>query len=125
MKRFVAVAALTLLVSSAAFAAAPQEMMMEPEMVKGVVIDTACYAAGKHGPEEVGCTKMCLNMGVPASFLTESGEVLILLPPADEGDMTAFKSLKSYAAAEVTITGMVLERDGLKAMMVMKVEAAS
>jgi len=123
MKRFVAAAALTLLVSSAALAAAPQDMMMEPVTVKGTVIDTACYAAGKHGPEEAGCTKMCLNMGVPASFLTEGGDVLILLPPADEGKMDAFKSLKSHAAQEVAITGMVMERDGLRAMMVMKVES--
>ncbi len=122
MKRFVAAVALTLLVSSAAFAVAPQEMM-EPVTVKGVVIDTACYAAGKHGPEEAGCTKMCLNMGVPASFLTEGGEVLVLLPPADAGEMDAFKSLKAHAAQEVSITGMVMERDGLKAMMVMMVEA--
>jgi len=123
MRRFVAAAALTMLVTLAAFAATPQ--MMEPKTINGTVIDTACYAAGKHGPEEAGCTKMCLNMGVPASFLTDSGEVLVLLPPADEGQMEAFKSLKSHAAQEVAITGMVLERDGLKAMMVMKVESSS
>ncbi len=122
MKRFVAAAALTILVASAAFAATPQEMM-EPTTINGTVIDTACYAAGKHGPEEEGCTKMCLNMGVPASFLTESGEVLVLLPPADAGEMDAFKSLKGHAAQEVAITGMVMDRDGLKAMTVMKVEA--
>ena len=123
MRRFVAAVALTLLVSSAALAATPQ--MMEPQTIRGTVIDTACYAAGKHGPEEAGCTKMCLNMGVPASFLTESGEVLVLLPPADEGQMEAFKSLKSHAAQEVEITGMVMERDGLKAMTVGMVEGTN
>lgn len=121
MKRFVSAFVLVFAVASLAFAA-PQMGDMAPQTVSGTIIDTACYAAGKHGPEDKGCTEMCLNMGVPASLLTDGGEVLVLLPPADAGEMDAFKSVKGHASSKVKVTGMVMERDGLKAMTVTKIE---
>lgn len=87
------------------------------DTVKGTVIDTACYTAGKHGPEEPGCTKMCLNMGVPASVLTDSGEVILLLPKADSGEDIAAQA-KELATKEVEIEGMVATKGGMKVVFV-------
>lgn len=117
MKRVASSLALVMIVASAA-AAAPMQ-----ETVSGKVLDTACYAAGAHGPEEAGCTEMCLNMGVPASLLTDDGQVLVLMP--DKEDMEPFKSLANHSAHQVKITGTVMERDGLKAMTVTGVEHVS
>ena len=117
MKRVASSLALVMIVGSVASAAPMQET------VSGKVLDTACYAAGAHGPEEAGCTEMCLNMGVPASLLTDDGQVLVLMP--DKADMEPFKSLSNHSAHQVKITGMVMERDGLKAMTVSGVEHVS
>ncbi len=117
MKRVASALALVMVVASVAVAAPMQET------VAGRVIDTACYAAGAHGPEEAGCTEMCLEMGVPASLLTEDGQVLVLMP--DRSEMDAFKSLSNHAAHQVEITGTVMERDGLKAMKVTSVKHVS
>lgn len=120
MKRTAFALALVLLASSAAFAA-PQ---MPMEKITGVVIDTACYAAGKHGPEEKGCTEMCINMGVPTSILTDSGEVIMLMPMADTNP-EPYGKVKAFASQKVEITGMAAERGGLKVFYVGDVKAAN
>ena len=117
MKQVASALALVLVLAPVAVAAPMQEA------VSGRVIDTACYAAGAHGPEEAGCTEMCLNMGVPASLLTDDGQVFVLMP--DKDDMELFKSLSNHSAHQVKITGMVMERDGLKAMTVTSLEHVS
>ncbi len=117
MKRVASALALVMIVAPVAVAAPMQET------ISGRVIDTACYAADAHGPEEVGCTEMCLEMGVPASLLTDDGQVLVLMPDSDE--MDAFKSLSNHAAHQVNITGTMMERDGLKVMKVSSVEHVS
>jgi hypothetical protein len=118
MKRTALALALVLLASSAVLAV-PQ---MPEEKITGTVIDTACYAADKHGAEEEGCTEMCLNMGVPASVLTEDGEVIMLMPMADSNP-EPYNRVKEFASQEVEITGMSAERGGLKVFYVGDVKA--
>lgn len=94
-----------------------------PDTLKGTVIDTACYTAGKHGAEEKGCTQMCINMGVPPSLLTDSGEVVLLLPSQE--NMEAYGEAKKAATKKVEVSGMVVERGGLKAVIVKGVKVSS
>ncbi len=118
MKRTAIALALVLVTGTAAFALghAPQDKLT------GTVIDTACYAGMKHGAEEEGCTEMCLNMGVPASVLTESGDVIMLMPMAD-GNPEPYEKVKEFGAKKVEITGMAAERGGLKVFYVGDVKA--
>ena len=116
MKRIALALALMMAVGSVAMASA--------DSVKGTIIDTACYTAGKHGAEQAGCTEMCLNMGVPPSLLTADGEVILLLPMADQA-MDAYKAVKKLATKEVEVTGMVVERGGMKAIFVQEVKEAN
>ncbi len=118
MKRTAIALALVLLASTASFA------MPQMDKITGTVIDTACYAAGKHGPDETGCTEMCLNMGVPASILTDSGDVIMLMPMADSNP-EPYTKVKEFAAQKVEITGMASERGGLKVFFVADVKAAN
>jgi hypothetical protein len=120
MKRTALALALVLAAGSVAFAGPAQ--MEQMEKITGTVIDTACYTAEKHGAEQVGCTEMCLNMGVPASILTADGEVIMLMPVAD-GDPAPYMKVKEFAAKEVEITGMAAERGGLKVFYVGDIKA--
>lgn len=119
MKRTAVAFALVLAVSSSALAL-PQQM--PSEKITGTVIDTACYAAMKHGAEDEGCTEMCLNMGVPASILTEDDEVIMLMPMADTNP-APYARVKEFAHQKVEITGMAAERGGLKVFYVADVRA--
>ena len=119
MKRTALALALVLMAGSMAFAA-PQQM----EKLTGTVIDTACYAAMKHGAEQTGCTEMCLNMGVPPSVLTESGDVIMLMPMADT-DPKPYGEVKNFAGKKVEVTGMAAERGGLKVFYVGAIKAAN
>jgi hypothetical protein len=120
MKRTALALALVLMAGTVAFAA--EQMPMEK--ITGTVIDTACYAAGKHGAEETGCTEMCINMGVPTSILTADGEVIMLMPMADTNP-EPYKKVKEFASQEVEITGMAAERGGLKVFYVGDVKASN
>ncbi len=120
MKRTALALALVLMVSTAALAI-PQ---MPTETITGTVIDTACYAGMKHGAEEKGCTEMCLNMGVPASILTDSGEVIMLMPMADTNP-EPYSKVKEFASQKVEVTGMASERGGLKVFFVADIKAVN
>jgi hypothetical protein len=118
MKRTALALALVLMAGTAAVAL-PQTAQ---EKITGTVIDTACYAGMKHGAEEAGCTEMCLNMGVPASVLTEGGDVIMLMPMADSNP-EPYARVKEFASQKVEITGMAAERGGLKVFYVGDVKA--
>ena len=118
MKRTALALALVLVASTAALAL-PQ---MPMEKITGTVIDTACYAGMKHGAEEEGCTEMCLNMGVPASVLTDSGDLIMLMPMADSNP-EPYTKVKEFASQKVEITGMAAERGGLKVFFVAAIKA--
>lgn len=94
------------------------------DTVSGTVIDTACYTAEKHGPEEPGCTKMCLNNGLPGSLLTEDGEVLLLLPKADSGEEIG-EQIKELATKEVEVEGQVANRGGMQVIFVDSIKATN
>lgn len=117
MKRTILAVALLLMVSTAALAL-PQ---MPSQKLTGTVIDTACYAADKHGPEDEGCTELCLNMGVPSSILTDNDEVVMLMPMADSNP-EPYTKVKEFAHQRVEITGMEAERGGLKVFYVADVK---
>jgi len=117
MKRIAIAVVLLMAVGSLAYA-------LPAETVKGTIIDTACYTAGKHGAEQKGCTEMCINMGVPPSLLTADGDVVLLLPMADQ-NTEPYEEAKALAAEEVEIEGMQVERGGMKAIMVQSVKKAN
>lgn len=118
MKRTLLALALVLVFTTGTAALALQQS----ETITGTVIDTACYAAGKHGAEDAGCTEMCLNMGVPPSLLTEDEEVVMLMPMADTNP-EPYTKVKDFAHQKVEITGMAAERGGLTVFYVADVKA--
>lgn len=92
--------------------------------LKGEVLDMSCYMGhGAHGPGHKMCAQMCLNKGLPAGLLTSNGQVYLLVE--DHNKENAYKDVIKHAAANVTITGRVADKNGVQALVVEDVKAGS
>lgn len=92
--------------------------------LKGEVLDMSCYMGhGAHGPGHKMCAQMCLNKGLPAGLMTSNGQVYLLVEDHDKSD--AYKEAIKHAAANVTITGKVSNKNGVQALVVENVKAGS
>jgi hypothetical protein len=121
MKRVLSV---ILLVAATAFAfnAVADEMKAEkkPVTLKGEIVDTGCYIGhGAMGEKHKDCATKCIASGMPMGLL--SGKTLYLLT-MNHDNPDAYNQCKEMAAAMVEVTGVVAERNGVKAIDVMAVK---
>ncbi len=98
----------------------PQEVS-----VTGEPVDIQCYVGARSGEAHASCATSCAESGLPIGFVTvddEGKEHLYLVMGAEH------KSAKDYLAEhmgqEVTATGTLVTKDGMKVLTVSKVEAA-
>ena len=92
--------------------------------VKGELLDMDCYiASGAHGNDHKSCADMCINSGAPMGVLTNDGKVYLLV--AGHNKKEPYDELKKHAGEEVTVTGTLTERDGIKGIVVKEVKAKS
>jgi hypothetical protein len=81
----------------------------------GEVVDLHCYTSrGAHGPEHAGCSNACLARNVPAGLLVD-GQLYLLL---NEKPVVVSEKVAGLAGKTVKATGKVVERNGMKALMV-------
>ncbi len=83
----------------------------ETKTVTGEVVDLMCYLDhGAKGADHAGCAKMCIESGGPTGILTEDNQLYLIVgehkPMNDQ--------LAPLAAKTITVTGKVVERDGMK-----------
>jgi hypothetical protein len=92
--------------------------------LKGEIVDMHCYISrhnGGQGAEHAGCANSCIGRGVTAGFVSEDGKLYVLL----NEKMTAVKDkIAGLAGQAVKLTGFLLERDGVRAIELVRVEAA-
>ncbi|RME44480.1 MAG: hypothetical protein D6795_17875 [Deltaproteobacteria bacterium] len=90
----------------------------------GEVMDLACYMqhpkAGQ-GPDHAGCARQCILKGLPAGF--KVGDTLYLLIGAGHGPIA--EKIAPFAGKRAVVTGRVLEADGMKTLVMEKIEAAT
>jgi hypothetical protein len=78
-------------------------------VVKGEVLDMACYIAYNHsGPEYASDARDCISHGLPVGIKAEDGKVYLLTGY----DAHVNAELADYAAKVVTIRGKETARDG-------------
>lgn len=83
------------------------------ETLSGEIVDTNCYLAhGARGEKHTSCAAKCISSGTPMGLLTDAGVLYLLTPNHDNPD--AYNKLKDMAAKTVAVTGMVMERNGMK-----------
>jgi len=123
MKRVLSV---ILLIAATAFAlnAVADEMKAEkkPVTLKGEIVDTGCYIGhGAMGEKHKDCATKCISNGMPMGLL--SGKTLYLLT-MNHDNPDAYNQCKDMASAMVEVTGVVAERNGVKAIDVTAVKLA-
>ena len=119
--RFTTVLVLTLLFSAIALS---HEKKGAKTAVTGRVVDSACYFGhGSQGADHVACATACAKKGIPLVILDAATETLYL-PLAANHHEPANDSLLEFIDREVTITGTVTEKNGMKAIMMEKIELA-
>jgi hypothetical protein len=97
----------------AAFALAASSADPATEL-RGEVVDLHCYLTrSARGAEHAGCANACISRGVTPGFVADDGKVYLLLA---ERPVSPKEMLAELAGKPVTVTGTVVERDGVRAV---------
>lgn len=79
--------------------------------IQGEAVDLSCYLShGARGQSHAKCAAICINKWLPIGILSKAD---------------AYQRLKKFAAKTVTVTGVVVSRNGITGVLVQKVEATS
>jgi hypothetical protein len=86
-------------------------------------LDLHCYLT-RHGGEgrgaaHAGCANSCISRGVSAGFLTSEGTLFVLF---DEKMASPKDRVAGLAGNPVTVTGLVVERDGVQGLRLLTIE---
>jgi hypothetical protein len=83
---------------------------MPDQKLTGEVVCVSCYLAHDgEGDLHAKCAKKCFSKGLPMGLKVSDKLYLVV----GEGHETANKMLSVYAGQQVTVTGHVLEKDGM------------
>ena len=89
--------------------------------LSGELVDMACFM--KHdgkGEKHAKCAQMCVKGGAPLGMLTAEGQVYLLVN--EHGNEKPFAAAKLLAGGNAKVTGLVVSRGGVQAIIVAKVE---
>jgi hypothetical protein len=121
MKRiWLGLAALVLAVSATTAQAAPTRVK-----VTGEVIDSWCYITEIMFPEGTAhhqCAVWCAVGGIPVGIAGEDGTVYVVLKVEGDESNVAAPSVLKIQSHKVTVDGDLYERDGVKYLLVNRVE---
>lgn len=102
----------------------PSLAQKENTTVTGELLDMDCYmASGAHGDGHKSCANMCIKSGGPMGLLTDDGKVYLLL--ADDSKKDPYEETKKHAGEQITVTGVLAEKDGIKGLVVNDVKTKS
>ena len=92
--------------------------------ISGEVVDMGCYLAhAARGDKHVSCATKCLSQGMPMGVLTSNGTLYLVTLDHENAD--PYNSMKEMAGKDVTVTGALLNRNGMKAIEASAVQVAS
>lgn len=92
------------------------------QTITGEILDMSCYLDhGAKGEGHAKCAKGCiLTKHLPAGILGKDGQVYLLIENHDNAD--AYKAAIEHAAETITISGKVVNKNGVQAIQVSKVK---
>ena len=83
--------------------------------VQGEIVDLGCYLGhGALGQGHKSCADKCIAGGMPFGILTADGKLYLLTMSHENAD--PYNAVKKLAAEQVSITGPILEKNGMKAI---------
>ena len=103
---------------------APDATTVTMVTLKGEVVDMHCFVT-RHGGEgrgasHAGCANACLARNVTAGFVASDGKVYLLF---DEKPFPVKEKIAGLAGQAVTLTGAVVERDGVRGILLKSINA--
>ena len=122
----VSVLGVALLIGAAAVtvAFAHEQKAAQQKTFVGHVVDLACYVGhGSIGEKHRECATTCAKAGIPLAILDQKTQTLYL-PLAKNHHAPANSDLMPFIEKDVVVTGSVVEKDGMKAILLEKIEAA-
>ena len=127
MKRITVAGTLVLLVASASLLllapGAQADSSGKRTTLPGLVVDTACYIGhDSKGPDHAECARECAEGGIPLAILDTSTNTLYL--PVGMNHKNPNDQLMPYVEKRVRVTGDVIEKSGMKGIVIEKVEPA-
>ena len=105
--------------AGAGASAAPQRVS-----VTGELIDTWCYVTEimyGQGTAHHQCAVWCAVGGIPVSVLDKEGNVYVVLKVEDDDTSVANQRIIKIQTHQVSVTGDLYERDGVKYLIVTQV----
>jgi hypothetical protein len=95
--------------------------------VTGEVVDVSCYLQlGKRGEAHIACGTKCINNGQPIGVVDAEGNLTIVMAeehhPRRDGQVELKTVLGPLLAKTVTLTGMMTEMKGYRALFVQAAE---
>ena len=92
--------------------------------ITGEVVDMGCWLGhAARGEKHISCATKCLNQGMPMGLLTSNGTLYLVTLDHDNAD--PYNQLKTLAGKNVTVTGELLARSGMKGVEASAVQVAS
>ncbi|MCH8286066.1 hypothetical protein IIB79_05995 [candidate division KSB1 bacterium] len=89
--------------------------------IVGEVIETACFLRGElKGANHIQCAEMCSAAGIPLAILENITNKIYL--PVPKMGKNPNEHLKAFIGQQVTITGIYMEKGGLRGIEILKVE---
>ena len=94
-----------------------------PVTLHGTVVDMHCYVThGIRDAKHTACSNACIARGVPAGFLSEDGTLYVLF---EEKPFSVKDRVAGLADVPAILTGVPVERSGVKGIQVRSIEKAT
>jgi hypothetical protein len=95
----------------------------QPVTVTGEVVDVSCFLQlGKRGEAHVPCGTKCIQNGEPVGIVDDQGHLYVLFAeehhPRRDGQVELPQAMLPHLAQRVTVTGMLTETGGHRALFV-------
>lgn len=90
----------------------------EPGVLRGEVVEMGCYLRqGAKGPAHRACAQAWIKRGMPAGLLTETGELLLLMPDASAEGL----DFSALAAETCEVQGSLVRRGVVRGVLVKRI----
>jgi len=103
--------------------AAPASAQMTPQegtqvTMNATVVDMSCKVVyNLQGDDHRMCSQVCFDQGIPLGLMSDDGEIYLPVTMA-MGSERGDKNLRDHAEHKVRVTGKVMDRGGVKAIVI-------
>lgn len=96
-----------------------EDMKMGKQKITGEVVDLACYMGmGKSGKSHAQCAVKCAKSGIPFAIKEKDSGKLYVVLFGNKKAKKEYDAIGNQAGKTITVEGMVMEKDGVSAIMV-------